>query len=211
MGLSFESMGGMEVEAIARVLSQKLPGYSLAFPRKRRRGELESPAEDPDQEESPAPNDSDAELSDAALDDLRETIRSPDCIALLKKRSRQILLVMGDELERAVLLGNFYADGYRCLYEARGLVQALDIARRRNLDLLILHQQVGPHSALEILDQLRSSGRVGQAKVVVLKREDDVRLTVAAKAGGISLVIPGPPDFEGVLKPWIEQLVELSP
>jgi hypothetical protein len=137
VGLSFEAMGGLEAQALERLLVERMPDCGLAFPRKRRRGEVDQPEEEPPSEASSLDSDFTRELGDQALEELRDSIRSPDRAALLKKRSRQILLVMSDDLARTALLGSLYTEGYRCLYEARGMVQALDQARRHNLDLLI--------------------------------------------------------------------------
>lgn len=210
VGLSFEAMGGLEAQALERLLVERMPDCGLAFPRKRRRGELDQPEDEPPSETASLDPDFARELGDQALDELRESIRSPDRAVLLKKRSRQILLVMSDDLARTALLGSLYAEGYRCLYEARGLVQALDQARRHDLDLLILQQRVGPHSALEILDKLRAAERLGGARVLVLKDEEDVRLTLAAKAGAVARVLPRPCEFEGILKPMLEAMLGLD-
>jgi hypothetical protein len=68
---------------------------------------------------------------------------------------------------------------------------------------------VGPHTALEILEQLRASGWLEQAKAVVLKDQEDVRLALAARAGGVALVVPRPLDDEGVLKTGMLPLLGL--
>ena len=203
LGLSFEAMGGMEAQALERVLAERMPEFGPSFPRKRRHGEVDPPEGEP----VPAEPLSDG-LDDASLQELREDIRSPERAKLLRKRSRQILLVAQDELARMALIGNLYADGYRCLYEARSLVQALDHSRRHDLDLIILQQQVGPHSALEILDQLRAAQRLGEARVLVLKEAEDVRLTVAAKAGAVDHLVPRPLDYDGGLKPLLDSVFE---
>jgi hypothetical protein len=46
--------------------------------------------------------------------------------------------------------------------------------------------------------------------VLVLKDEEDVRLTVAAKAGAVARVLPRPCEFEGALKPVLEELMGLD-
>lgn len=210
MGLSFEAMGGFEAQALERLLAERIPEFGPAFPRKRRRGEVDQPEEpssDPPLPEGDLGRDLDQDLGDASLQEIRDSLRSPDRALLLRKRSRQILLVMQDELARTALMGHLYAEGYRCLYEARGMVQALDLARKHNLDMLILEQHVGPHSALEILDRLRAAERLGQARAVVLKDAEDVRLALAAKAGAVARVVPRPLDFEGTLKPFLDELL----
>jgi CheY-like chemotaxis protein/c-di-GMP-binding flagellar brake protein YcgR len=216
VGALFEGMGSLEFQALERLLSQRLPGFASGFPRKHRRqgdeeeeteAEASEPLQEP-QEEAPQPVEDG--LDDAAVEELRTTVRSPDRIIQLKKRSRHILLILGDELERIALAGALVEDGYRGLHEARSLVQALDQVRKHPMDLCILSQQVGSHGALEVLDQLLASGRLGDARIVVLKETEDVRLGLAAKAGRVSMVIPRPLDFEGVVKPGLESLLGLT-
>lgn len=220
LGVSFESMGGLEFQAIERLLSRRLPGFAPGFPRKHRlgregdeedasggKGSDEAPACAGEAEAPPAAPPLLDDLDDAALAAGREAVRSPDKLMQLKKRSRGILVVVGDELERAALIGGLLAAGYRTIHEARGLVQALEVSRRNPVHLVILAQQAGPHTALEILDQLRAGGRLGEAAAVVLKEAEDVRLQLAAKAGKISLVVPRPLDVAGVLRPGIDRLL----
>jgi CheY-like chemotaxis protein len=218
VGLSFEAIGGVELRVVEHLLSRKLRAVVASFPRKPRLGEeplSEEEAElEPGLDEEAALTQEEvspeAALCDGEIEDLRNTIRSPDRQTLLRKRSRQILIVVGDDLERAALLGNLYGDGYRCVYEARGLVQALERAKKHAVDLFILDQQVGPHTALQILERLRAAGWMTQAKVVVLKEKEDVRLALATKAGGVAMVVPRPLDFHAVLKPGLETLLELA-
>lgn len=215
IGLSFESMGGLEFQAIERLLARRLPGFAPGFPHKRRLGhgedeetsEEEALLEGALAEEAQTSTAALEELEDAALEANREAIRSPEKLIQLKKRSRGILVVMGDELERAALIGSLVSEGYRAIHEARGLVQALDLSRRNVIQLVILSQQVGPHGALEVVDQLRSSGRAAGTGFVILKDVEDVRLQIAAKAGKVSLVVPRPLDFAGILHPGIARLL----
>ena len=213
IGLSFDSMGGLEFQAIERLLSRRLPGFAPGFPHKRRLGQGED-EEEPEADALLEPAEGDpnsaaalAELEDVALEANREAVRSPEKLIQLKKRSRGILVVMGDELERAALIGSLVSEGYRAIHEARGLVQALDLSRRNMIQLVILSQQVGPHGALEVVDQLRSNGRASGASFVILKDAEDVRLHIAAKSGKVALVVPRPLDFAGILHPGIAQLL----
>ena len=42
---------------------------------------------------------------------------------------------------------------------------------------------------------------------MVLKDAEDVRLTLAAKAGAVARVVSRPLDFEGTLKPFLDELL----
>ena len=214
LGLQLESLGAFESQALARLIAHKVPGFTVHFPWKRRRGEIESEEEalleePPEDADIQPPTESEKALDDREIQDLRVIIGSPDRISLLRRRSRHILLVASDELERAILLGTLYVDGYRNIHEANGLVQALDQARRHVLDAVIVEQQTNPHSALELIQHLRNAGRLAHAKVIVLKSREDIKLTVAEKAGGIDLVVAHPVNFDGLLKPGLERLLGL--
>lgn len=214
LGIRLDSLGAFKIQALTRAIAQKVPGFGVGFPRKRRRGELESgepESEDPEDEADILPlTEAEAALDDSEIEDLKEVIESPNRLAMLRRRSRHILLVAGDELERAILLGTLYVDGYRNMHEANGLVQALDQSRRHVLDAIILEQQVGKHSALEIIQQLRAAGRLSAAKVIVLKSTEDIKLKVAERAGGVDLIATHPIDFDGTLKQALERLLGIT-
>ncbi len=129
---------------------------------------------------------------------------------LLKRCSRQILLVMEDNLEREFLAARLRAEGFRGIHEARGWLPTLHKTRKVALDLILMNQQVGPNAALEILDSLRSNGLSDQVRMVVLKQQEDVRLTLASKAGRLMLVSAQPLAFKEVLVPGLEELLGLS-
>jgi response regulator RpfG family c-di-GMP phosphodiesterase len=117
---------------------------------------------------------------------------------------------MADELGRTLLMAQFHQDGYRCLFEANSLVQALECHRRAPMDLLVVDQTVVRHGALEVVDALRAQGLPKRTPVVVIQRTPDVRLTVAAKAGGVSLLVDHPVDFMEGLKNPMEALLGLA-
>lgn len=213
LGIELESMGSFETQALTQVIARKVPGFGVGFPRKRRRGEIEANPEEPPESEAEAilpPTEAEEALEDSEIQDLREIVQSPNRIALLRRRSRHILLVASDELERAILLGTLYADGYRNIHEAAGLVQALNLAHRHPLDAIIVDQQVGRISALDLIQNLRNAGRLTSAKVIVLKANEDVKLKVAEKVGGVDLTVAHPVDFDGVLKPELERLIGIT-
>jgi CheY-like chemotaxis protein len=211
LGIELDSLGSFETQALTQVIARKVPGFGVGFPRKRRRGEIEAdPEPSTEAEEILPPTEAEEALEDSEIQDLREIVQSPNRIALLRRRSRHILLVASDELERAVLLGTLYADGYRNIHEATGLVQAMNLAHRHPLDAIIVDQQVGRISALDMIQNLRNAGRLTSAKVIVLKANEDVKLKVAEKVGGVDLTVSHPVDFDGVLKPELERLLGIT-
>jgi len=213
LGIQLEGLGPQEIQELTQVMVHKVPGFGAGFPRKRRQNSLapgRPEPEPPEPEVPPPPPEFEQALEDAEIQDLRGILELPNRLALLRRRSRQVLLVASDELKRAVLSGTLYVDGYRNIHEANCLVQALEQARRHALDVVLVDQQVGPHSALEIIQQLRSAGRLQSAKVIVLKSREEVKLKVAEKAGGIDFSVTQPVDFEGILKPELERLLGIN-
>ena len=127
----------------------------------------------------------------------------------LKKRGKKILLVMGDELERITLLALLENDGYRSLFEARSLIQALEHHRKVPLDLVVVDQAVGHMGALKILEVLRENGLPKETLVVVMQKSIDHQLTLARKGGKLHLLVERPLDYENSLKPALETMLGL--
>jgi CheY-like chemotaxis protein len=218
MGVAFESLGAFENGILGKFMSERIPGFRGDFPWKRRFRDLTEaerrspqPASPEIEEDYPeAPCETAAAFSDSEIGELREAIRDEDRLNKLRKRGKKILMVMADELGRTLLMAQFHQDGYRCLFEANSLVQALECHRRAPMDLLVVDQTVVRHGALEVVDALRAQGLPKRTPVVVIQRTPDVRLTVAAKAGGVSLLVDHPVDFMEGLKNPMEALLGLA-
>jgi hypothetical protein len=75
------------------------------------------------------------------------------------------------------------------------------------LDFLVLDQSVAHLGALEAL---RAQGLPKKTPVAVIQRKPDIRLTVAARAGGVSLLLDHPIDFTATLKQPMENLLGLG-
>jgi CheY-like chemotaxis protein len=222
MGVRFEGLGSFESQVVGRVLTQRVPGFRRGFPRKRRHRDLTEeelkrpqapedplPEEMQEPDELQPPSDADVALSDEELQELRETVRVPNRLNLLRKRGKRILLLMGDELDRAILMATLHVDGFRSVYEATSLEQALELNCTVAFEMVIVDQKVGEHGALDLVEALRAEGLTKGAPVVVLQRHEEVRLKVASKAGGISLILQHPVDFDGLMKPALEGLLGL--
>ncbi|HJV89091.1 MAG TPA: response regulator [Holophagaceae bacterium] len=217
-GLIFEGMGSLEMQYIAKLLSQRLPTFGRGFPRKRRRGEREAgfevetepEAEIPAFEEPAPPSEAEEALSDRELLEIRVAMKAPDRLTQLRKRTRQILVVHPDELDRAILVSTLQVDGYRGLHEARSLVQALDIARHHNLHALVVGHHVGPHEGLDVVAKLKEAFKGEVLPAVVVTEGDDVKAKLALKGGRVEGLVPYPVDYDGILKPLLEKLLALS-
>lgn len=217
-GLIFEGMGSLEMQYIAKLLSQRLPTFGKGFPRKRRRGEqeanpeLEGIEEDdiPAFEEPAPPNEVEDALSDRELLEIKVAMKAPDRLSQLRKRTRQILVVHPDELDRAILTSTLQVDGYRGIHEARSLVQALDIARHHNLNAILVGQKVGPHAGLEVVAKLKEAFKGEALSAVLITEGDDVKAKLALKGGRVDGLVPYPVDFDGILKPLLEKLMGLE-
>ena len=215
VGLRFEGLGTFETGILGKFLHERVPGLTRGFPRKRRLRELteaertlpQTPAQEVLEEriEVPAPDEPE-EDPDAGL---WGALTDQDRLNKLRKRGKKILLVMGDELDRILVMAMLHQDGYRRLYEAKSPVQAMDQLRRHPPDMVMADQKVGHMRALELVGLLRGKGLPAEVPVVVMLREVDPALTLAMKAGKVSLLVNRPLDFEGALKPALERLLGL--
>jgi DNA-binding response OmpR family regulator len=109
-----------------------------------------------------------------------------------------------------LFMAMLHQDGYRCLFEARSLVQALNHHRKVPIDLLVVDQAIGHMDALNLVEVLRDKGLPREVPVLVMRREWDVSLTLAAKAGKVNLLVDRPVDFAGKVKQPMECLFGLE-
>ena len=117
--------------------------------------------------------------------------------------------MLADDLDRILLMAMLHQDGYRGIYEARGLIQAREHNRRVPLDLVLVDQKVGHMGAVDLTEVLRKKGLPAQVPVVALQREPDRQLAEAVAAGGLSLLLERPVDFAQPLKPALDRLLGL--
>jgi CheY-like chemotaxis protein len=103
-----------------------------------------------------------------------------------------------------------HQDGYRCLFEAKSLVQALNHHRNIALDLLMVDHTIGHMNAVSFVDVLRDQGLPKSVPVVVMQRKIDHQLALAEKAGTLSYLVDHPVDFPGSLKQPLERLLGLA-
>jgi hypothetical protein len=216
VGLAFTSLNGSEAQAIDRLLVARVPKVVPGFTWKRRRAEEDPPEEGsaevgvaPESAVPPEPSPVEEEPAPPP-EPPAKVLSEAETQRLLRRCSRQILLVVEGDLEREFLAARLRAEGFRGIHEARGWLPAAHKTRKVALDLILMNQQVGPNSALEIIDSLRGNGLADEVRVVVLKQQEDVRLTLASKAGKLVLMPAQPEAFKEVLVPGLEALLGLS-
>jgi CheY-like chemotaxis protein len=126
-----------------------------------------------------------------------------------RRQSKHLLVVMADDLDRAIVAGTLQVDGFANIHEAKSLVQAIDRCKKHLPDLLIVDALVGPHSAPEIVTKLRSIGVLEMSPVVVLLDRSDVKVKLASKALRLKHLIEKPVDYDGLLKGVLDKLLDL--
>ncbi len=217
VGIHLEGLGSLEQNLLAAVLARRLPTFARNFPVRHRRSEddLVDPAANP--EEAGA---WDATMEEGGLDPgalasfpeaegLVEPSREERMIRI-KRSGKRILIIMHDDLDRAILAGTLQADGFRPAMEARNFAEALGWFRVTPIDLVILDHQVGAHPGQVFLDRLRAQGYGLETPVVMTFEEVDVRTTIMAKAHRISHLQRKPIDYDGELRGMLHRLLGIA-
>ena len=181
LGIRFADLGEGEAQIIRQVLGRRLPTFGAGFPERHRHLE-EGPAEEG--EGAPSPHDP-------------------------RKALRPLLLAVHDDLDRAVLVSSLRADGYRLILEARNYAEAVEHAKARPLDALILEEKVGALSAGEFLTRLRAQGHCRRTPAVLLAERLDVRTRTMAKEAEIDHLQAKGGDFDAEFREALEGLLGL--
>lgn len=221
-GLRFSALGSLETRILETVLSRRLPSFARGFPIKRRRHELVDGVEQITGAKIPGDTvDLDEFGEEESLEAVAEGVeeeaetpvdpkeRAQERLVQVRKKLKHLLLVISDDMDRAILAGTLQVDGFENVHEARTLVQALDQSKKTIPDLLIVDQQLGPHTGPEIVNKLRERGQLGLAPVILLQGEKDVKLLLAAKAEKIKHILAKPLNYDGELKELLERLLSL--
>lgn len=218
VGIHLEGLGSLEQNLLAGVLARRLPTFARNFPVRHRRSEddLVDPA---------AANPEEAEAWDATMEegglDPGALVSFPEAEGLvepsreerlirIKRSGKRILIIMHDDLDRAILAGTLQADGFRPAMEARNFAEALGWFRVTPIDLVILDHQVGAHPGQVFLDRLRAQGYGLETPVVMTSEEVDVRTTIMAKAHRISHLQRKPIDYDGELRGMLHRLLGIA-
>ena len=154
-------------------------------------------------------NEDDVPRGSGANPEFQEVLTDQERLTRLRKRGKKILLVIADELERISLMAMMHQDGYRSLFEAKSLIEALEHHRRVPLDLLVLDQVVGHLGAMKLVELLREKGLPSNGPVIVVQKSVDHQLTLALKGGRVNLLVQRPVDFAGTMKAAMETMLGL--
>jgi len=215
VGIHLEGLGSLEQRLLADVLARRLPTFARNFPARRRRNEEElvDPTalgsteleawDTPPEEESVEADPSEASEAPAAPSKQERLFQ-------IKKGGKRILIIMHDDLDRAILAGTLQVDGFRQVVEARNYAEALGWFRVASIDLVILDQQVGAHAGQKFLERLRGQGYCVETPVVLVVEHADVRTTIMAKAMRIAHLQKKPIDYDGEFRAVLYRLLGIA-
>jgi len=207
LGMRLEGLNGQEQGYLAEILARRLPTFARRFPVRHRRSEdlLIDPTSKVSEDEEDWEEDSETERETASLEEGApgregEGVDKHARLLQIRKSGKRILLVMHDDLDRAILAGILQVDGFRRVQEARNFAEALACFRAGEVDLVILDQQIGIHPAPRFLERLRAQGYCQDTPVVLATDQADIRTTIMAKAMRISRLATKPIDYDGALR-----------
>lgn len=226
MGLVLWGLGAQESHHLEQVMTRRLPSFTRDFPVRHRRHREGAepgqaylpPAEMPEPAQSPTPSDAEEIMEPSPNEGpvspeeggTPEERKGRDRLLHWRRQSKHLLVVMADDLDRAIIAGTLQVGGFANIHEAKSLIQAIDRCKKHLPDLLILEGQVGPHTAPEIITKLRAVGVLEMSPIVVLVERSDVKVKLAAKALKLRHLIEKPVDYDGLLKGLLDKLLDLK-
>ncbi|MFZ1377548.1 MAG: response regulator [Geothrix sp.] len=217
IGIHLDSMESRDSANLHRLMLRRLPTFGRAFPVKRRRGATEEgtpgdeeldeggSTEDPSAPEFEDPL-AGLVIADPADDEPEDAGPIPeDRLIRLRRRSRRFLVIMADDLDRSIFVATLQVGGYTCFFEARNLVQGLELSKKGQVDMIFLDHQIGPLTGLEVAQRLRKMGRLDGVPICLFMDGPDVRARLSAKAAGVNHVVSLPVDFDGELRELLDR------
>jgi CheY-like chemotaxis protein len=215
--MRLEGLDGQEQRYLAEILARRLPTFARRFPVRHRRSEdllidptSRAPEDEEDWEEGSEVEPETAPSEEGAQAPEAEGVDKHARLLQIRKSGKRILLVMHDDLDRAILAGTLQVDGFRRVQEARNFAEALACFRLGEVDLLILDQQIGLHPASRFLERLRAQGYCQDTPVVLTTDQADIRTTIMAKAMRISRLATKPLDYDGALRDVLYGLLGIA-
>lgn len=211
IGIQLDGLQSRDSANLQRFMLRRLPSLGRAFPVKRRRGATEeAPEEEEEADEGPSELLEDPLASLVVEEDTETRLEeagspSEDRLIRLRRRSRRFLIIMPDDLDRSIFAATLQVGGYSCFFEARNLVQGLELSKKGQVDLIFLDQQIGPLTGLEVAQRLRKMGRLDGVPICLLMAQPDVRVRLSAKAAGVNHVVSLPVDFDGELRELLDR------
>lgn len=217
VGIHLEGLGGLEQRLLAEVLTRRLPTFARSFPARHRRTEADlidpTQAQNQELEAWETPPEDLADPVPAEESESREApteLSTRERLLRIKKQGKRVLVIMHDDLDRAILAGTLQVDGFRHVMEARNYAEALGWFRVAAIDLVVLDSQVGAHPGQKFLERLRAQGYCVETPVVMASEHLDVRATIMAKALRIAHVQSKPIDYDGELRPALYRLLGIA-
>ena len=213
LGIRFEGLGDLGDQILNQVMSRRLPTFNQGFPVRKRIEAVEAAAADREAAvgitiqrlEAAAEPEAVAALTEAEVKAERQ-----HRLLLMKKKAKRLLLILFDDLDRAILGATLKVDGYEKILEARNYLEALAHCKVFPLDLILIEQQLGTHTAQAFLEKLRKQGVCLEVPVVLLADQLDVRVKIMAKAAGIDHIQKVPIDYDGQLREKLNVLLKLG-
>ena len=226
LGLRLTGLGSVDFQNLERFMMRRLPTFGRSFPNRRRKGA----EQEPEEEDSPAPIEAgeeglelelpgDPDAFEELLGGLLEAPESntleapdeqfPDRLLRFRRRSKRLLVIMPDDLDRSIFACTLHIGGYTCCTEARNLIQALDMTKRVQIDAIFLDEQIGPLAGTEVAVRLRKMGRLGEVPIFLFQHAPDVRTVLSAKAAGVNHLLKLPVDFDGDLRDLLDRTLGL--
>ncbi len=212
LGLRFEGMDPLDLQLLNQVIRKRAPheatGFPIKYPKSRRQAGAEGePAPTPPVEaweDPPDPKEETPKLQAPPRPDTH------DRLIQIKKRGKRILVIMLDDLDRAILGATLLVDGFTRVGEVRNYLDAINWLRVNTPDVVIVDHHVGVHSGQQIVEKLRSQGFLDQSRIIMLAQAGDVRALIQAKASQMDRVIRYPIDYDGEMRPFLMELLDLK-
>ena len=195
LGMRFEGLGEMETQVLRQVLGRRLPKFSQGFPERRRKREA---SQDLEPRVVVVHHGAGSEPPDSAA-----PAADPN------KAAKRLLLVLQDDLERAILVAALQADGYRRIHEARSYAEAMNHVKVFPMDAVILEERVGLEPAGDFLARLRQQGHCESVPKILLADSLDVRTRTLARTAKVDLVHSRKAGYEGEFRDVLGELLGL--
>jgi CheY-like chemotaxis protein len=213
LGIHLEGIGSNENSLLHQFMARRLPTFGRTFPIRRRRGATdEVPIGGEDLEETR--DEIDVILEEPSTDFLEDTTSSTlevlnsspeDRLIRLRRRGKHFLIIMPDDLDRSIFIKTLQTSQYSCFFEAKNLVQGLEMSKKAQIDVIFLDQQIGPLTGTEVAQRLRKMGRLDGVPIFQFMHEPDMRALISAKAAGVNHVVKLPVDFDRELKDLLDR------
>lgn len=226
IGLQLDALSSIDIGNLHHFMMRRLPTFGREFPTRRRRGALderEPSEEDVEEEFQETPGEGGEEASAQVIEDPfaefleahaaepDDTQNAPteDRLIRIRRRGKRFLVIMPDDLDRSIFVCTLHVGGFNCFFEAKNLVQGLELSKKAKIDAIFLDQQIGPLTGTEVAQRLRKMGRMEGIPIFQFMRTPDVKALLSAKAAGVNHVLKHPVDFDGELKGLLDRTLGL--